>query len=177
MIRETKETKILVEFTKKTEINTQDKILDHMLETLLFYMNKKAMVKAEKWDLRHHLWEDTGITIGEELHKKTDRKKIKRFGNAIMPMDDALVLISTDISRTYVSVEISWDESEQGFEKSLIKEFLSGLARALHMTLHIKTLSGKNAHHVTEAIFKGLGVALGQSLEKTEETISTKGTI
>ncbi len=176
MIRETKETKIIIDFSENNEkISTGDKVLNHLLKTMFFYMNKKICITVEKWDLKHHLWEDTGIVVGEALSK--DKNKIKRFGSAIMPMDDALVLVSLDISRTYTNFEIEWNLDETGFEKSLIEEFLKGLSRSLSATLHIKTLSGQNAHHVTEAIFKGLGIALKQALQNTDTAISTKGTV
>ncbi len=176
MIRKTKETEIEILIGKSGEIKTDDKILDHMLNTLFFYMEEEASVAVQKWDIRHHLWEDTGITVGKAIAERIDRAKIARFGSAIIPMDDALVLVSMDISRAFSSVELNWTVPEQGFEKSLVEEFVSGLSRTLNATIHIKTLSGKNAHHITEAAFKGLGASLKEATEITGKTKSTKGT-
>ncbi|WP_457750618.1 imidazoleglycerol-phosphate dehydratase, partial [Thermococcus sp.] len=116
-----------------------------------------------------------GITLGEELRSKLPGK-FARFGSAVIPMDDALVLVAVDISgRPYASVELSFEEGEEGFEVSLVREFLWGLARSLRATIHVKTLSGINAHHIIEAAFKGLGVALGQAIRESGRLESTKG--
>ena len=174
MRRKTGETDVTVELDVPGEIKTGDKVLDHMLTALFHYMGSEAAVKAE-YDLRHHLWEDVGITLGEELRSKLP-EKFRRFGSAVTPMDDALVLVAVDISgRPYVSAELSFEEDEEGFEKALVREFLWGLARSLKATIHVKTLSGINAHHVIEAAFKGLGVALGQAVREGERLESTKG--
>jgi len=174
MRRTTRETDVEVELNLTGEIETGDKVLDHMLTALFHYMGRSAEVKAE-YDLRHHLWEDVGITLGEELRSKLP-EKFRRFGSAIIPMDDALVIVAVDISgRPYVSVELSFEEGEEGFEKALVREFLWGLARSMKATIHVKTLSGVNAHHVIEAAFKGLGVALGQAIREGKRVESTKG--
>ena len=174
MNRKTRETDVTVKLDAAGGISTGDKVLDHLLTALFFYMDREAKVRAS-YDLRHHLWEDVGITLGEELRSKLP-ERFARFGSAIMPMDDALVLVAVDISgRPYVSVELSFEESEEGFEKALVREFLWGLARSLKATIHVKTLSGVNAHHVIEAVFKGLGVALGKAIGESEKLESTKG--
>jgi len=177
MKRKTKETDIVVELGVKGGVETGDKVLDHLLTALFFYMREEASVKAS-YDLRHHLWEDVGITLGEELGEKIKGKRIARFGNVIMPMDDALVLVAVDISgRAYASVGLSPAEREEGFELTLVREFLWALARSLNATIHVKQLSGINAHHVVEAAFKGLGVALREALSESERLESTKGVI
>ncbi|NJE61124.1 imidazoleglycerol-phosphate dehydratase HisB [Thermococcus sp. 21S7] len=174
MNRKTRETDVTVELDAAGGIRTGDKVLDHLLTVLFFYMGREAKVRAS-YDLRHHLWEDVGITLGEELRSKLP-ERFARFGSAIMPMDDALVLVAVDISgRPYVSVELEFQEEEEGFEKALVREFLWGLARSLRATIHVKTLSGVNAHHVIEAVFKGLGVAFGKAIGESEKLESTKG--
>ncbi|WP_148882290.1 imidazoleglycerol-phosphate dehydratase HisB [Thermococcus aciditolerans] len=174
MNRKTRETDVTVELDAAGGIRTGDKVLDHLLTALFFYMGRGAKVEAT-YDLRHHLWEDVGITLGEELRSKLS-EKFARFGDAVMPMDDALVLVAVDISgRPYASVELSFEEGEEGFEASLVREFLWGLARSLRATIHVKTLSGVNAHHVVEAAFKGLGVALGRAIRESRKVESTKG--
>ncbi|WP_457754452.1 imidazoleglycerol-phosphate dehydratase HisB [Thermococcus sp.] len=176
MRRKTKETDIIVEISVEGGIETGDKILDHLLTALFFYMREKVNIKAS-YDLRHHLWEDLGITLGEELREKIKGKKIARFGNAIMPMDDALVLVAVDISRPYLNLELDIKESEEGFELTLVREFLWALARTLNATIHVKQLAGVNAHHIIEAAFKCLGVALRQALSEGERLESTKGVL
>lgn len=176
MRRKTKETDIIVEIGVEGGIETGDRVFDHLLTALFFYMREKANVKAS-YDLRHHLWEDLGITLGEELRDKIRGKKIARFGSAIMPMDDALVLVAVDISRPYLNLEIDFRESEEGFEVTLVREFLRALARTLNATIHVKQLAGVNAHHIVEATFKGLGVALRQALSEGERLESTKGVL
>lgn len=176
MRRKTKETDIVVELGVEGEIETGDKILDHLLIALFFYMREKASVKAS-YDLRHHLWEDLGIVLGEELKGKIKGRKIARFGNAIMPMDDALVLVAVDISRPYLNLELDFKEEEEGFSLALVREFLWALARTLNATIHVKQLAGVNAHHIIEATFKGLGVALRQALSESERLESTKGVL
>ncbi len=179
MIRKTKEVNILVEIGKDRNtkgIKTDDRVLEHLLRTLFFYMEENAVVRATG-DLPHHLWEDTGITIAEELKNKIKGKNIKRFGNAIMPMDDALIIVSVDISRAYLSFDVSLKEGETGFEKSLVRELLWGFARTLPATIHIKQLAGFNAHHIIEASFKGLGKALKEATAPSQKMFSTKGII
>ncbi|NJE08658.1 imidazoleglycerol-phosphate dehydratase HisB [Thermococcus sp. M39] len=176
MRRKTKETDIIVEVGIEGSIETGDRVFDHLLTALFFYMREKANIKAS-YDLRHHLWEDLGIVLGEELKEKIKGKKIARFGNAIMPMDDALVLVAVDISRPYLNLEFDIKESEEGFEVTLVREFLWALARTLNATIHVKQLAGVNAHHIVEATFKGLGVALRQALSESERLESTKGVL
>ncbi|AIF69189.1 imidazoleglycerol-phosphate dehydratase [Palaeococcus pacificus DY20341] len=176
MRRKTRETDITVELGSEGGIKTGDKVFDHLLTALFFYMREEVSVSAE-WDLRHHLWEDLGIVLGEELREKIKGRKIARFGNAIIPMDDALVLVAVDISRPYLNLELAPDEGEEGFELTLVREFLWALARTLNATIHVKQLSGVNAHHVIEAAFKGLGVALRKALRESERLESTKGVL
>ncbi|HII67874.1 MULTISPECIES: imidazoleglycerol-phosphate dehydratase HisB [Thermococcus] len=176
MKRKTKETDITVEIDVNGSIETGDRIFNHLLTALFFYLHEKVNIKAS-YDLRHHLWEDLGIVLGEELREKIKGKKIARFGSAIIPMDDALVLVAVDISRPYLNLELDIKESEEGFEVTLVREFLWALARTLNATIHVKQLSGVNAHHIIEAAFKGLGVVLRQALSESERLESTKGVL
>ncbi|AGO60509.1 imidazoleglycerol-phosphate dehydratase HisB [Ferroplasma acidarmanus] len=174
MIRETKETVIEVDIgSESTVIETGDKILDHMMRTLFFYMGRNAKIKCS-YDLRHHLWEDLGITIAMELTALKGEKPVKRFGSATMPMDESLIMVSLDISRAYINFQVDFRDAE-GFELNLLYEFLWALARTMPMTLHVIKFSGINSHHITENVFKALGAALGNALEGTEYTRSTKG--
>ena len=139
-------------------------------------MGIRAKVKANR-DLKHHLWEDVGITIGEEIKDKIKNKQIARFGNSIMPMDDALVLVSVDLSRPYLNFQTDIDEEEPGFEITLVREFLRSLSRTLDATIHVQKLSGINSHHIIEAVFKGIGVALGEAVSESDRLESTKGVL
>ena len=127
--------------------------------------------------MRHHLWEDLAIVFGEEINSKIQNKNINRYGNTVMPMDDALVMVVVDISRTYLNIDINIEEEENGFEVTLVREFLNALSRTLKATIHIKQMSGINGHHIIEAVFKGLGVSLGQAIKEGELLKSTKGVL
>ncbi len=177
MKRQTYETDIIV---KRTEdeiiVETKDLVLNHMLNSLFFYMEFPVEIKAES-DLRHHLWEDCGIAIGEFLAQQFDRNSIARFGQLIMPMDEALILVCLDLSRTFVCLELDIKEPEQGFQQGLFREFVNGLARSLNLCVHIRQMAGLNAHHIIEAAFKGLGKAFKQAFEPSNRLESTKGVI
>ncbi len=174
MNRKTYETDIRINNSAELSINTKDVVLDHMLNALFFYMGLPVEITA-KSDLRHHLWEDCGIAIGEFLAREFDRTQIARFGYVILPMDEALVLVSLDCSRSFVSIELDIRETESGFEPGLFREFVNGLSRAFDLCIHIRQLDGINAHHIIEASFKGMGKALRQALAAVEKVQSTKG--
>lgn len=174
MNRKTKETNIKIENSNELIINSNDEIFNHMIYTFFFYLDKLVEVNAE-YDLRHHLWEDAGIVIGEYLKKIIENKKIVRFSSVIMPMDDALIINSVDISRCYTNVDLTIEEQEMGFELSLLNEFINGLSRSLNATIHIKKLNGENAHHLIECCFKSLGVNIKECIRESKKTISTKG--
>src|SRR5690606_39014783 len=135
-------------------------------------MEREVDIKA-KYDLKHHLWEDVGITIGDFLKEEIKDAKIKRFGTSILPMDDALILVAVDISRSFASIELNIENQEEGFELGNFKEFVLALSRSLSATIHMKQINGENAHHIIEACFKSLGTALKQALEKSERIEST----
>lgn len=176
MKRKTEEVEIEVELEKEGDIETGDEVLDHLLTSLTFYMDVEARIQA-RWDLRHHLWEDLAITLGEEINEKIERDKIDRFGDVTMPMDDALLLVAVDISRPYLSLDLDIEEEGKGFEVGLVREFMSALSRTTDATIHVRQLTGVNGHHIIEAAFKGLGVALGQALKESDEPRSTKGVL
>lgn len=172
MIRKTNETYIEINTSKEMNIETGDQVLNHLLKTLFYYMEKDVDIKA-RYDLKHHLWEDVGITIGDFLKEQIKDTKIKRFGTSILPMDDALILVAVDISRSFTSIDLDIKNQEEGFELGNFKEFVLALSRTLLATIHIKQINGENAHHIIEACFKALGSALKQALEKSERIEST----
>lgn len=170
--RETKETKIAVEFNLDepgdVEISTPIPFFNHMLETMFLYMNSRTRVYAEEKKRvdDHHIVEDSAIVIGSALDKCLgDRVGIKRFSHQIVPMDDALVLIAVDISgRGGAFVDLSFSrEAIGGLSLENVQHFIDSLAKRAGITMHVIKLRGYNDHHVVEAVFKGLGMALYDS--------------
>jgi imidazoleglycerol-phosphate dehydratase len=157
-------------------IQCEDKIFSHMVKTLFYYMGLKVKFRAD-FDLIHHLWEDSAITIALFLREKMSNKKINRFSTKIVPMDDALILAAVDVSRAYSSVEMDIKEEEKGFEIGNFREFINALSSNLPATIHVKQLSGINAHHIIEGGFKSLGMAMKEATGESEKIISTKGMI
>ena len=176
MRRKTLETDIEIVESDELIIQCEDKIFSHMMKTLFFYMGLKVKFRAD-FDLIHHLWEDSAITIAQFLKEKISDKKINRFSTKIVPMDDALILVAVDVSRAYSSVEMYIKEEEKGFEIGNFGEFINALASNLPATIHVKQLSGMNAHHIIEGGFKALGMALKEATGESEKIISTKGMI
>ncbi|TGG86986.1 imidazoleglycerol-phosphate dehydratase [Geotoga petraea] len=176
MTRKTLETDIEIMESNELIIQCEDKIFSHMVKTLFYYMGLKVKFRAD-FDLIHHLWEDSAITIAQFLKEKISDKKINRFSTKIVPMDDALILVAVDISRAYSSVEMDIKEEEKGFEIGNFREFINALSSNLPATIHVKQLSGINAHHIIEGGFKSLGMALKEATGESEKIVSTKGMI
>jgi len=175
MKRKTDEVEVSLDFVEEnSQIETGDNVLDHLLETLFFYMESPVRIQGSG-DLPHHLWEDTGILIGRALRRDLEEARIARYGKALIPMDEALVLCAVDISRPHLNFDLNPPEEEDGFSPILARQFLDGLTRTLEATIHLKQLDGRNSHHVIEAGFKALGVGLAEALEGSERLESTKG--
>ncbi|SDC86830.1 imidazoleglycerol-phosphate dehydratase [Geotoga petraea] len=176
MRRKTLETDIEIIENDELIIQCEDKIFSHMMKTLFYYMGLNVSFKAD-FDLIHHLWEDSAITTAQFLREKISDKKINRFSTKIVPMDDALILAAVDISRAYSTIELDIKEEEKGFEIGNFREFINALSSNLPATIHIKQLSGINAHHIIEGGFKSLGMALKEATGQSEKIVSTKGMI
>ncbi|MCS7180537.1 MAG: imidazoleglycerol-phosphate dehydratase HisB [bacterium] len=185
--RKTKETDIEIEINLdgngNYKIETPIGFLNHMLELFSKFSNFDLKIKA-KGDIEvdtHHLVEDVGICLGSVISKALgDKKGIKRFGFASVPMDEVLVNISVDISgRPYLIFNIPYIKGREGsFEIEDAREFLKGFVNHLGLTLHINLIYGDNLHHILESIFKGLGLALKESIKiEGKKLPSTKGTI
>ena len=182
--RETYETEIYlnIDFDKNyfSQIDTSIGFLDHMLNTLAKYLNISLKIKA-KGDTHvdyHHLIEDIGIILGKALRKEIDKdKKINRFGNTTIPMDDSLILIALDLSgRSFLNYSVDFKTKQVGnIPLECFEEFFLKFTNNAQMNLHIKKLSGKNSHHIIENIFKALGVSLKQALTKSDSLLTTKG--
>ncbi|MBN2753888.1 MAG: imidazoleglycerol-phosphate dehydratase HisB [Candidatus Goldbacteria bacterium] len=185
--RKTKETDIdlLLGVNKSGayKIDTQVPFLTHMIEQLSRHSNVDIVLKV-KGDIQidaHHITEDTGIVIGKALAKALgDKKGIARFGSACGVLDEALVRVVLDLSgRTYCEVNLDLKEKKTGnFDTELIEEFFHGFARGANLTLHVDQIKGKNTHHIAEAAFKGLALALKDALKVDGKTVkSTKGSL
>ncbi|OYT26682.1 MAG: imidazoleglycerol-phosphate dehydratase [Thermoprotei archaeon ex4572_64] len=171
--RETRETS--VEVLLKLEpgdfhVDTSIPFFNHLLETLFLYADFSGYVKAIdkcRFD-DHHLVEDVAICVGLALSKALgDRIGIERFGWSLVPMDDALVMVSVDLGgRSYSNFKGSFRRSEiNGLALENIPHFIKSLADNLRANIHVIILYGENDHHKVEAIFKALGVALRQAVK------------
>ena len=189
-IRKTAETDIFVKLnvdgTGVSEIDTGCGFLDHMLTLFSKHSHIDLEVRC-KGDVEvdyHHSVEDIGICLGKAFTQAIgDCKGIKRYGNMMLPMDESLVLCALDVSgRAYLAYGLDIKAEKIGdFDTELIEEFFLAFVRNANITLHIKQLDGKNAHHIAEAAFKAFARALRQAVEideKTQNEIpSTKGVL
>ena len=173
--RTTKETDIEISFdidgAGEANVGSGIGFFDHMLILFAKHGLFSLSVKAQG-DLvidGHHTVEDIGIVLGQALAKATgDKAGIRRYGHVYVPMDEALVLVVVDFSgRPFLAFDAELGQGRIGeFDVELTEEFLRAVAVNAGVTLHVKLLSGKNRHHMVEAIFKALGRALSQSLER-----------
>jgi imidazoleglycerol-phosphate dehydratase len=149
-------------------IATGDPFLDHMLATFARYSGLHLAVAASG-DLRHHLVEDVAISLGLALRRETP-EACRRFGAALVPMDDALVQVAVDLGGRH------WYEGP--LPDSLADHALRSIAENAAMTLHVLVLRGRNRHHVVEAAVKALGLALREALAPGGPGVfSTKGAV
>jgi imidazoleglycerol-phosphate dehydratase len=169
-----------------TKINTGVGFFDHMLEQLGKHSGFDLEVEATG-DLEvdsHHTVEDVGIALGEALKQALgDKAGIRRYGSAIVPMEEALVQSALDISgRPHLSFDVEVPAERIGnYDPDLTEEFMTALTRSGALTLHIRTLAGKNSHHIVEAVFKALARALDDATRidprRAGEVPSTKGVL
>jgi imidazoleglycerol-phosphate dehydratase len=186
--RKTKETSIEAEVNLDGKgvykIDTGIGFLNHMLEQLSKHSLVDINLKA-KGDLHidlHHTTEDSGIVIGEAIAKALgDKKGIKRYAHAYIPMDETLSRVSLDISnRPYLVWKVKLKVEKLGeMDTELFKEWFQAFSQSAGITLHIENIYGDNSHHIIESCFKGLARALRIALEKDERAAdslpSTKG--
>ena len=173
--RTTKETDIEISFdidgAGEANVGSGIGFFDHMLILFAKHGLFSLTVKAQG-DLvidGHHTVEDIGIVLGQALAKAAgDKAGIRRYGHVYVPMDEALVLVVVDFSgRPFLAFDAELGQGCIGeFDVELTEEFLRAVAVNAGLTLHVKVLAGKNRHHIVEAIFKALGRALSQSLER-----------
>lgn len=160
--------------------------LNHML-ALFARHGSFDLTLACKGDLEvdcHHSAEDIGICLGEALREALgDKVGIRRYGDRIIPMDEALILVAIDLSgRGYLGYEVEMPSARVGeFDTELVEEFLAAFSRSAGITLHVRQLAGRNTHHIIEGIFKCLARALRDAVEidpRNSKTLpSTKGVL
>ena len=186
--RKTKETSIAVEVNidgkGRYKIETGIGFLDHMLEQLSKHSLMDISVKA-KGDTHidlHHTTEDTGIAIGEAINKAAgNRKGIKRYAHALIPMDETLTRVAIDVSnRPYLIWKVDLKVEKLGeMDTELFKEWFQAFSQSAGITLHIENIYGDNSHHKIESCFKGLARSLKDAFEidkRIKSSIpSTKG--
>ena len=184
--RNTKETQIKVSLNLdggEVQVSTGIGFFDHMLTAFGVYAGVGLQLEA-RGDLYvdgHHTVEDTGIVLGQALKEALgDRKGIRRFGSAYVPMDEALTFTALDFSnRPYLVFDAPMPQERIGdYDACLTLEFMRALAHNAGITLHQKCFYGANAHHITEGLFKSLGLAVKDAvrIEGTAVT-STKGVL
>lgn len=185
--RQTKETKIELALdldgNGESTVETGIGFFDHMLTLFarhgLFSLQLKAA--GDLYVDGHHTVEDAGIVLGQAIAAAAgDKAGIRRYGQFFLPMDEALVLVAMDFSgRPYLALEAELGQGRVGdMDAELVEEFLRSLVLHAGLTLHVRVLAGKNRHHIIEAIFKGLGRALAQAVERdpcVEGIPSSKG--
>ena len=187
--RSTKESEVLVELeldgTGRSEIETGVPFFDHMLQQLAKHGGLDLVVRT-KGDLEvdaHHTVEDTSLALGTALNQALgDRAGLRRYGDALVPLDECLVQSAVDLSgRPYlVHEEPTIVELIGSYDTTLTKHIFESLVATSQITLHVRVLSGRNAHHVVEAQFKSFARALREAVAVDPRVVgvpSTKGTL
>ena len=188
--RKTKETEITatvnLDGTGRYDVSTGIGFLDHMLEQLARHSLIDLEVKATG-DLGidfHHTTEDTGIVIGQAVKQALgEAKGIKRFGSALIPMNETLTRVALDaVDRPYLIWRVIFTQPKLGeMDTELFKEWFQAFAQHAGLTLHVQNLYGENSHHIVESCFKGLARALREALEidprSADAVPSTKGVL
>ena len=188
--RKTAETDInltlTVDGTGKSDIATGCGFLDHMLT--LFAKHGKfdlfLTCVGDTWVDDHHTVEDVGIALGQAFAEALgDKKGICRYGDTVLPMDEALILTAVDLSgRSYLGYGLQIPTQKVGtFDTELVEEFFLGFVRNAGMNLHIRQLAGSNSHHIIEGAFKSVARSLRQAVSIdaafADEIPSTKGVL
>jgi imidazoleglycerol-phosphate dehydratase len=172
--RHTLETQISINLnldgTGKTSFDTGVPFLEHMLDQIARHgmIDLEIMAKGDLHIDAHHTVEDIGITLGQAFAQAAgDKKGLRRYGHAYVPLDEALSRVVIDLSgRPGLELNINFVRARIGeFDVDLVNEFFQGFVNHALVTLHIDNLSGKNAHHQAETVFKAFGRALRMALE------------
>lgn len=169
----------------KTEIATGIGFFDHMLNSFARhgFFDLKVKVTGDLYVDSHHTIEDTGIVLGQAIRESLgDKVGIRRFGSFLLPMDEALILASLDLSgRPYLVYDVVLTTDRVGyFDTEMVKEFFYAVSYGAGMNLHLKEIAGANNHHIIEGCFKAFGKALDAAVqydERITEVLSTKGAL
>lgn len=184
--RTTKETDIALELSLdggQVEVSTGIGFFDHMITALAFYAGwgMKLTVKGDLQVDGHHTVEDIGIVLGQALREALgDKKGIRRFGSAYVPMDEALCFTALDFSnRPYLVFDADMPQPMIGdYDACLTLEFMRAVSFNAGITLHQKCHYGVNAHHITEGLYKSLGLAIKDAVKvEGSGVVSTKGVL
>ena len=188
--RDTKETQITLSLSLdgegRADINSGCGFMDHML-TLFAKHGRFDLALECKGDTEvdyHHSVEDIGICLGKAFSEALgDKRGIRRYGNMILPMDEALILTAVDVSgRDCLAYDLKIPTEKVGdFDTELVEEFMIAFVRNAGITLHVKQLAGTNSHHIIEGAFKSLARALRAAVaideKRAGEIPSTKGVL
>lgn len=169
----------------QARIHTGIGFFDHMLDGFARHSQFDLQVTADG-DLNvdtHHTIEDTGIVLGTAIRESVgDKKRMKRYGSCILPMDETLALCAIDLGgRPYLSFEAEFPTEKIGdMDTEMVREFFYAVSYSAGMNLHLKILSGTNSHHMAEALFKAFARALNQATRLDPsiiDVLSTKGSL
>ncbi|MCQ2512901.1 MAG: imidazoleglycerol-phosphate dehydratase HisB [Lachnospiraceae bacterium] len=172
--------------TGKSEINTGCGFMDHMLTLFASHgrFDLNVTCKGDTYVDYHHSVEDIGIALGKAFKDALgDKRGIHRYGDTVLPMDEALILSAVDFSgRAYLGFEMNIPTEKVGdFDTELVEEFWMGFVRQAECAVHFRQLSGKNSHHIIEGAYKSIGRSLRQAVaidaEFAGEIPSTKGVL
>lgn len=168
--RKTKETQITVELGAETKATTPHAFLSHMVESLGKHSGVGVRLSARSHDgVEHHIVEDVALALGRALRGLTENRPIRRYGERLLPMDDALVSVALDTAgRPYY---------EGALPLPLYEHFLRSLAFEAGWTLHVDVRRGRDEHHVVEAAVKGLALSLRDAIQPVKAIASTKGEV
>jgi imidazoleglycerol-phosphate dehydratase len=176
---------LVIDGEGQADINTGVPFLDHMLTLMaahgFFDLDIQAAGDTEVDD--HHTVEDVGIVLGDSFKEGVgDRVGIRRYGRAIVPMDEALASVAIDFSnRPCLVYNVPLKQEKVGrFDAQLVHEFFRGFVNHCSLTMHINVMYGENMHHIVEAVFKAFGRALDEATTydpRIKKVLSTKGVL
>lgn len=176
---------IRIDGSGDAQVDTGIGFFDHMLKSFAKHgmFDLKLNVTGDLIVDCHHTVEDVGIVLGEAIKKALgDKKSIRRYGDIILPMDEALILCAIDLSgRPYLVFDATFSSDMVGyFDTQMVKEFFYAISYSAGMNLHIKEMSGENDHHIIEGMFKAFAKALDEACSKDariKSVLSTKGSL
>ena len=176
---------IRIDGSGDAQVDTGIGFFDHMLKSFAKHgmFDLKLNVTGDLIVDCHHTVEDVGIVLGEAIKKALgDKKSIRRYGDIILPMDEALILCAIDLSgRPYLVFDATFSSDMVGyFDTQMVKEFFYAISYSAGMNLHIREMSGENDHPIIEGMFKAFAKALDEACSKDariKSVLSTKGSL